>query len=233
MEADAVRLQQVFWNLPRNAISCRVGGHVGIGCHRRGDSSVAVEVSDDGLGIAPELLPHVFNTFEQGDEDQIEAGGWAWDWPSARPSWTGRRHHHRPERGQGQGGIVLGPPADHGWRAVRPGGTGARRIGHAGSCRPAAILLVEDHADSGGAIRQLLMADGHAVQRRGDVATGLGLAGQQPFDLLISDLDLPDGSGLELIYVPRRGSTLPGFTLSGYGQDQDIGRAVRPASPRT
>ena len=100
--------------------------------------------------------------------------------------------------------------------------------------RPLRILLVEDHVDGGRALRQLLTADGHAVQWARDMATGLEFAKQHPFDLLISDLGLPDGNGLDLMRTLRQqGSTLPGMTLSGYGQEQDIARATTLASPGT
>ena len=61
------------------------------------------------------------------------------------------------------------------------------------------ILLVEDHGVTAKMMRMVLTADGHAVETAGDVATALELAGQHAFDLLISDLGLPDGSGHDLM----------------------------------
>jgi two-component system CheB/CheR fusion protein len=85
------------------------------------------------------------------------------------------------------------------------------------------ILLVEDHADTARIMRRLLTLDGHTVQWAGGVATGLELAAAHPFDMLLSDLGLPDGSGLDLMRALRQaGSALPGIAISGYGQDQDI-----------
>ena len=64
------------------------------------------------------------------------------------------------------------------------------------------------------------------VETAGDVATALELAGRHPFDLLISDLGLPDGSGHDLMRELRsRGHTFPGIALSGYGQEEDILRS--------
>ena len=69
----------------------------------------------------------------------------------------------------------------------------------------------------------VLTAEGHTVEMAGDVATALKLAGQQDFDLLLSDLGLPDGSGHDLMRQLReRGHRLPGIALSGYGQEEDI-----------
>ena len=60
----------------------------------------------------------------------------------------------------------------------------------------------------------------------GDAATALDLAGRQPFDLLVSDLGLPDSSGHDLMRALRsRGHKFPGIALSGYGQQQDILRS--------
>ena len=72
----------------------------------------------------------------------------------------------------------------------------------------------------------LLTAEGHTVETAGDVATARELAGRQAFDLLISDLGLPDGSGHELMHELRSGGhRFPGIALSGYGQEEDIQRS--------
>ena len=83
-------------------------------------------------------------------------------------------------------------------------------------------------------MRMVLTVEGHAVKMAGKVATGLELAGQYGFDLLISDLVLPDGSGRDLMRRLReRGHTFPGVALSGHGQEEDIqnGAARRALSP--
>ena len=90
----------------------------------------------------------------------------------------------------------------------------------------AKILLVEDHGDTARMMNLLLVADGHAVQWASDVAGGLELAARQEFDLLLSDVGLPDGTGVEMMRTLRqRGSRLPGIIVSGYGQNDDIARS--------
>ena len=87
------------------------------------------------------------------------------------------------------------------------------------------ILLVEDHGDTAQVMRLLLTADGHDVELAGDVTTALDLAARGSFDLLLSDLGLPDASGLDLMReLRRRGFTLPGIALTGYGREEDVRR---------
>ena len=75
-------------------------------------------------------------------------------------------------------------------------------------------------------MRMVLTAEGHAVETAGDIATALELAGQHAFDLLLSDLGLPDGSGYDLMrQLRQRGHKFPGIALSGYGQGEDIQRS--------
>ena len=88
------------------------------------------------------------------------------------------------------------------------------------------ILLVEDHSLTAKMMQMILAADGHSVRTAGDVATALDLAGREPFDLLLSDLGLPDGSGHNLVrQLRQRGHRFPGIALSGYGQEEDIRRS--------
>ena len=92
--------------------------------------------------------------------------------------------------------------------------------------RPLHILLVEDHGVTAKMMRMVLTSEGHTVESAGDVATALQLARQHAFDLLVSDLGLPDGSGQDLMRELRvRGNKFPGIALSGYGQEEDIRRS--------
>ena len=89
--------------------------------------------------------------------------------------------------------------------------------------RPLTVLLVEDHGDTAEMMAAVLELQGHRVRRAGDVATALDLAAHGRFDLLISDLGLPDSSGLELMRELRmRGDMLPGIALTGFGQEKDV-----------
>ena len=91
---------------------------------------------------------------------------------------------------------------------------------------PLRILLVEDHGVTAKMIAMVLTEEGHQVEMAGDVAMGLELAAKHRFDLLISDLGLPDASGHDLMRQLRaRGNGFPGIAMSGYGQEADIQRS--------
>ena len=102
------------------------------------------------------------------------------------------------------------------------------------------ILLVEDHGITAKIMQKVLNAEGHRVDVAGDIGTALQMADEQVFDLLISDLGLPDGSGHDLLrQLRQRGHKFPGIALSGYGQEEDIQRSrqagftthlIKPAS---
>ena len=113
VDADAARLEQVFWNLVKNAVKfTQPGGCVGIRC-RRIDDHVIAEVNDSGQGIDPEVLPRLFRAFEQGGKRTTRqfggAGLGAGD--QQDPRGHARRHAHSPQRGQRQGGNLRCAPA--------------------------------------------------------------------------------------------------------------------------
>ena len=242
VNADAGRLQQVFSNLLRNAIKFTPpGGSVRV-FSRCDVDGCAVEVSDTGVGIDPEFLPRAFSAFEQGDKSLTRKAGLGLGLAICKSvvDLHGGTITARSE-GKGKGATfvvrlpaaVLATSESAGEVSAAPGGRCAPK--------PLRILLVEDHADTARLMRQLLVADGHAVESAASVAEGLRLAAGHKFDLLLSDLGLPDGTGADLMRTLRRGgSDLSGIVLSGYGQDQDVAQSrdagfaahlVKPVSP--
>ncbi len=227
IEADAVRMQQVFWNLVKNAVKFTpCGGCVGIRC-RPNESGVVVEVSDSGIGIERGALERIFNAFEQAERSitrQFGGMGLGLAISKALVEMHGGRIEAQSE-GQGAGAtfrVWLPLAAAPGRRQERPAAAPRRVV------RPLRILLVEDHGVTAKLMRIVLAADGHSVEMAGDVATALELAGKQAFDLLLSDLGLPDGSGYDLMRQLReRGHKFPGIALSGYGQREDVQRSQK------
>jgi two-component system CheB/CheR fusion protein len=243
VQADESRLQQVFSNLLRNAIKFTpAGGRVRVRARCTADSCV-VEVSDNGVGIDPEFLPRAFSAFEQGDKTHTRKPGLGLGLAIAK---TIMDLHGGVITAQSEGKdrgatFVVRLPVIVGVRSANTK-TEPAAPDEPRPLKPLRILLVEDHADTARIMRRLLTADGHAVQWAGDVAAGLELAAAHPFDLLLSDLGLPDGTGADLMRALRQeGSKLPGIVLSGYGQDQDVARSceagfaahlVKPLSPK-
>ena len=227
VNADAARLQQVFWNLIKNAVKFTpFGGRVDVRCSLHSDHFVAIDVSDSGEGIKPEALCRIFNAFEQGERSITrQFGGLGLGLAISKglvEMHGGTISANSEGKGKGATFTVRLPllPSD------------AANVTTAPSCvtpPPAAavrslrILLVEDHDDSARIMARLLLADGHQVQTAADVATAARLACEAPFDLLLSDLGLPDGSGLDLMRALRtKGIKIPAIALSGYGLETDI-----------
>ena len=225
VDADAGRLQQVFWNLIRNATKFTpVGGCVGVRCRPDGEGFVSVEVNDSGEGIEPAALGRIFNAFEQAERSVTRHfGGLGLGLTISKGlvDMHGGSIEARSEgKGKGATFAVRLPqlPAPAGAAAAPPPGAPVQRAPAHGL----RILLVEDHGDTARIMRRLLSAEGHEVQIAADMATALQLAEQHTFDLMLSDLGLPDGNGLDLMRTLRsRGINMPGIALSGYGQDKD------------
>ncbi len=228
VEADSTRLQQVFWNLLKNAVKFTPHeGRVAIRCRLDGPGHVVAEVSDNGIGIDAEALPRLFRAFEQAERSlQRQFGGLGLGLAisKAMVEMHGGSIEARSE----------GPNKGATFRVRLPLSVGAGQPAARAPAKPSKhalgplrILLVEDHGATAQMMRQVLSADGHQVETAGDAATALELAGRRPFDLLISDLGLPDSSGHDLMRQFRvRGYKFPGIALSGYGQEEDIQRSL-------
>jgi len=87
------------------------------------------------------------------------------------------------------------------------------------------ILLVEDHEYTNRALSNLLRRRGYQVQSALNLQSAVELSTQEPFDVLISDLALPDGSGIELMQKINSDPPLFGIALTGFGMEEDIRRS--------
>jgi signal transduction histidine kinase/ActR/RegA family two-component response regulator len=225
---DPPRLTQVFWNLLRNAVKFTPEGGT-IRVHsRREEGEVVIEVADTGIGIAPDVLPRIFNAFEQADPAITRRfGGLGLGLAISKA--IVEMHGGRLEAvspGSGQGAtftlrLPLAPnlPSLQQTKAEEP----RRDVVATGSLR---ILLVEDHADTAEAMAELLSILGHQVTVAKDVATGRaaaeGALTGPGLDLVISDIGLPDGTGFDLMRELSSRHGLRGIALSGYGTEDDL-----------
>jgi CheY-like chemotaxis protein len=89
------------------------------------------------------------------------------------------------------------------------------------------ILLVEDHADTALAIKSFLSSMGHSVRTATSVETAVREVIDHKFDLIISDVGLPDGNGVSLMHGIRPFCDTPAIALTGYGGEEDIARCMR------
>jgi DNA-binding response OmpR family regulator len=84
------------------------------------------------------------------------------------------------------------------------------------------ILLVEDHEDTNRSLTRLLRRRGYQVHSAHSVQSALDLSANEEFDVLISDLGLPDGSGIELMQKLNSTRPLYGIALTGFGMEEDV-----------
>lgn len=105
--------------------------------------------------------------------------------------------------------------------ATKPEAAG-RQLAEAGKRR---ILVVDDHGDTLRAMKLLLRRLGYEVLAAENMTDALRIAQHEPFDILLSDIGLPDGSGLELLRRIRLRRDVPALALSGFGMDEDLERS--------
>ena len=228
--ADPSRLTQVMWNLLNNAVKFTPPeGTLTVRSRNEGDRLI-LQVFDTGIGIDPQVLPHIFDAFEQGRARSPRgAGGLGLGLAISKA--IVELHGGRlmaESRGRGQGAaFTVSLPAS--LPRVDPESGEIEVAGKIiAAPEPAAgplrILLVEDNADTAEAMAELLSLLGYRVTKAGTVADALAAVDAERFDLLLSDLGLPDGSGLDLMreLARRNGDGLPGIALSGYGMEEDV-----------
>ncbi len=219
--ADPARLQQVIWNLIKNALKFTPpGGTITVSTRNGVEGGIVVSVEDTGLGISDAALPHVFKAFEQGDiAGQHRYGGLGLGLAISHAIVEVHGGALRAEsRGVGLGAtftLALGTVDEPAATApVAPGLPAPRRT--------LRLLIVEDHETTRTVLARLLARDGHTVTSAGTVHEALQAFGAARFDLVVSDLGLPDGSGIDLMPELQRQRPVPGIALSGYGMEEDL-----------
>ncbi len=225
--ADPARMQQVFWNLMNNAVKFTpAGGRIVVRSANPAPGTLTVEVSDTGVGIGPDMLGRIFHPFEQAEQTlRRRFGGLG----------LGLTISRRLVEMHGGTLVASSAGTDRGatftvtLETTPPPGASPRRDGvpaldgvAPGPSAALRILLVEDHEDTRRAMSRLLRMQGHDVTTADTVRAALELAARETFDLLISDIGLPDGSGLELMQRLRQ---VRGIALSGFGSEDDRRRS--------
>jgi signal transduction histidine kinase len=224
--ADSARLQQVLWNLLKNAVKFTPeAGQITVRTACTGEQ-LKIDVIDTGIGIEPDALAKIFEAFEQGSETvtrQFGGLGLGLAISKAIVDLHGGKLAAYSE-GQGKGAMfTLTLPLVI--PALKPSQNPAAAP-ELKQRKPARILLVEDNPDSSRAVTLAMQQYGYSVRNADGVDAALQAASDEPFDLVISDLGLPDGTGYDLMKQLRERHNLRGVALSGYGMEDDVQRSL-------
>jgi signal transduction histidine kinase len=221
LHADPARLQQIFWNLINNAVKFTPkDGWISISTSNDSDGKLRVGIADSGMGIEPESLPKIFDAFEQGGRTQL--GGLGLGLAISKKlveMHKGTVTAQSAGRNKGATFTLVFPTCEKIEARIAPAAlpsVPAHRIKR--------ILLVEDHEDSNRSLTNLLRQRGYDVRSALDVKSALDLSSKEEFDVLISDLALPDGNGIDLIRTLQSARPVLGIALTGFGMEEDIRR---------
>ncbi len=222
---DGARMQQILWNLLENAVKFTLpGGTVSlttadVTATGAATGQLRVVVRDTGVGIAPQTLPSIFEAFEQGGATVTRRfGGMGLGLAITKAlveehGGTIRAESAGPDRGAT---FTLELPT------VAAAGSPPPEPSSGSDAAGLRVLLVEDHADTAETMTLLLEPHGLTVRCSASVNDALEALGNEHFDVLVSDLGLPDGSGHDLLRRMRAtGSAVPGIALSGFGSEKD------------
>lgn len=230
MTGDAVRFQQALWNLIRNAIKFTpTRGHVTVRTRNAPGPALCVDVRDSGIGFDPAESEKLFAPFEQGGRRITrQFGGLGLGLAISSSIIQAHGGTIRAEsRGPNLGAtftiqLPLIPPLVAGSAAA---GGAARETAPQAAAR-LRILLVEDHKDTRATLQRYLQAARNEVTAAGTAAQALEIAASTKFDLVISDLGLPDeGGGLAMMRLLRDRHGLKGIAVSGYGMEDDVAQS--------
>jgi CheY-like chemotaxis protein/two-component sensor histidine kinase len=218
VQGDRVRLEQVVWNLLANAVKFSSEGSTIRVRWSRGEA-VALEVTDEGEGIAPDVLPHVFERFRQGDSS------------------TTRRHgglglglsivRHLVES---HGGTVSADSEGIGrgatFRIQLPAresvaAADARTEGEEQRLENRRLLVVDDEEAARHLFATLLRRAGADVVTAADTAEALKLYARQPFDAVISDIAMPEVDGYELLARLQERGPVRALAVSAFGRGEE------------
>ncbi|MDB6004908.1 MAG: multi-sensor hybrid histidine kinase [Prosthecobacter sp.] len=226
VHADPARLQQVLWNLLKNAVKFTpAGGCITVSTSNPTSGRVAVHVEDTGIGIATTELQSIFLAFNQGDlVGRHQFGGLGLGLSISKAIVDAHGGELLAQSaGPGKGAAFImeidTAPAP---AVVMPG---QQRIPPSRSA-PLRLLIVEDHHATLSAMSRLLERDGHRVFCATNVEEALTQAATNVCDVLISDIGLPDGDGYSLMSQIRHRYGWPGVALSGYGMEADVRKST-------
>jgi len=240
IRGDPNRLQQALWNLLTNAIKFTPGGGRVQIVLERVNSHVEVSVEDNGIGIRPDFLPHVFDRFRQADPGTTRKFGGLGLGLSIVKSLVemhgGSVRVKSPGENLGST-FIIAIPISH----VRAE-TGEDGAAHCVALEPLEqielprldgirVLVVDDEPDGRALVARILEVQGAFAVCASSAAEALELLGKEPIDLLLSDIGMPEMSGFDLIreiqhLQKSRPGPLPAIALTAYARPEDRQRSL-------
>ncbi|MEY2481545.1 MAG: hypothetical protein QOK24_73 [Verrucomicrobiota bacterium] len=234
VEGDPARLQQVFWNLIKNSVKFTPAeGRIVIETLNPSPDKIEIRTTDTGIGIEPDQMDRIFNAFEQGQSSITRRfGGLGLGLAISKAMVSAHGGTIKAEsRGKDRGATFIvtlsaiatpaAVPVDGGKKA--PKGEQAQEEPAKGP--GPRVLVVDDHLDTCTGMKMMLERRGYRVTVAHTADQAVAKTKRQEFDLVISDIGLPDRSGYELMQELSTTKGLRGIALSGFGMENDVSRA--------
>jgi len=231
VEGDPARLQQVFWNLIKNSVKFTPEkGRITIETLNPASDKIEARIIDTGIGIEQEKIDKIFNAFEQGQAEITRRfGGLGLGLAISKALIDAQGGKIRVQSAGNDKGATFSVELN---TVLTPiGGDGERqdqqvdREQEPAISRHQRVLLVDDHHDTCIGMKRMLERHGYEITVAHSAEQAVEKIRSEDFDLLISDIGLPDRSGYELMREVRLNKDLPGIALSGFGSEQDINQA--------
>ena len=232
VEGDPARLQQVFWNLIKNSVKFMpANGRITIATQNPAPQEIVIKISDTGIGIETDQINKIFNAFEQGQSSITRKfGGLGLGLAISKTMVDAHRGKITVEsQGKDKGATFAVKLKTVPAPILRGDGADGEPTLDSEQKRSAArerrILVVDDHADTCTGMKMMLERRGYQITVAHSADQAMEKAHAQNFDLLISDIGLPDRSGYELMEELRGSKGLRGIALSGFGMESDVVKA--------
>ena len=225
VNADPIRLQQIVWNLLNNSVKFTpAGGSIGVSINSH-NGDVALKVKDDGQGIDPAFLPHVFEIFRQADSGTTRAQpGMGIGLAVVKQLVElhgGRVSVASDGLGKGSEFTVTLPSS-------KPVTTTSRSRNDLTGLKNLRVLILDDSADTVEMLKTLLAASGASVVASTSGREALRLTIEFDFDVIVSDISMPEMDGFEFLRnlkLSPRNANIPVLAVTGFGRIEDIERA--------
>jgi signal transduction histidine kinase/CheY-like chemotaxis protein len=234
VEGDPARLQQVFWNLIKNSVKFTPEkGRIVIETLNPTPDKMEIRTTDTGIGIESDQMERIFNAFEQGQSSITRRfGGLGLGLAISKAMVNAHGGTIKAESsGKNRGATFTVTLATVAAPAVVPAAPESR--GPKAAALKAAqvkgsgprVLVVDDHVDTCTGMKMMMERRGYRVTLAHTADQAVEKANQKEFDLVISDIGLPDRSGYELMQELSTTKGLRGIALSGFGMENDVSRA--------